>query len=709
MKRNRQVYFVIWLVLSLIVANQTVQSASAASVDPGAPGPYSVAREDYDFGATALTLTNFPAPVEFTGSVHYPTDLGEGPFPLIVFLHGRHVTCQSPLSLSWPCTGSSQPIPSYRGYDYIGQILASHGYIVVSISANGINARDNSVADLGMGARAELIQRHLDLWNTFNITGGAPFGSKFVGSVDLQNIGTMGHSRGGEGVVRHFLFNAAEGLPYGIKAVLPLAPTDFNRPIINNVPLAVMLPYCDGDVSDLQGVHFYDDARYNVPGDPASKHTVLVMGANHNFFNIIWTPSVFAPGSSDDWAVSSDPHCGNVPGNKRLTDAQQRGTGLAYVTAFFRTFIGRESSFLPLLTGELPPPPSAMTDDIFVSFHAPDDSRLRRDINRLLNASNLTSNTLGGAVTQNGLTPYDLCGGEAPQPQHCLPTQSQARQPHTTQSFLAPSKRGLSQLQIGWNASTAEYINALPIGTRDLSGYSTLQFRAAVNFADSRNPVETPQDLTVILTDGAGRSGAANVSDWSKALFYPPGQFGAVPKVILNTVRIPFFAFTASAPIGFDLADIRSVQFKFNQTTQGALLISDIAFTTLRQVVNDLVLGFIPDTDSSKTTSDTSGCPSGFIGKFSFTATLAAKQGSPPISNLVTSVNRLTNNNLLQNADDGPGGVGAQLTISKGLDPEYADGILTYPENIRNIPFTICLTSKTRFTFLVDVLGAIGQ
>jgi hypothetical protein len=96
---------------------------------------------------------------------------------------------------------------------------------------------------------------------------------------------------------------------------------------------------------------------------------------------------------------------------------------------------------------------------------------------------------------------------------------------------------------------------------------------------------------------------------------------------------------------------------------------------------------------------------------FIVAATLAAKQGSPPITNLLVSVNRLTNNNLMQNADGGPGGVGALLTIPKGLDPEYVDGILTHPENIRNIPFTICLspTNVTRFTFLVDVLGAIGQ
>ena len=141
-----------------------------------------------------------------------------------------------------------------------------------------------------------------------------------------------------------------------------------------------------------------------------------------------------------------------------------------------------------------------MTTDIFVSFHAPDDPRLRRDVNRLLTAMNLAINTLGGGVTQSGLTPYDLCGGEAPQPRHCLPSELLARQPHTTISRFAPLQRGLSQLRFGWNTTSATYTNELPVGARNVGGFFALQFRAAVNFADDRNPSGTPQDFSVVLT-----------------------------------------------------------------------------------------------------------------------------------------------------------------------------------------------------------------
>src|SRR5437667_3281639 len=100
--------------------------------DPGARGPLPVTREEYNFGDTAFTPTNFPGPVEVTASVHYPSGLPGGPYPLVVFLHGRHATCYigNAAFLEWPCTPPRLPIPSYQGYDYIAQSLASNGYIV---------------------------------------------------------------------------------------------------------------------------------------------------------------------------------------------------------------------------------------------------------------------------------------------------------------------------------------------------------------------------------------------------------------------------------------------------------------------------------------------------------------------------------------------------------------------------------------------------
>jgi hypothetical protein len=556
--------------------------APALGQDPGAPGPLAVTREEYNFGDTAFQPTNFPGPVELLASIHYPTALA-GPYPMIILLHGRHATCFSGTGgafLQWPCTNNREPIPSYKGYDYVSEVLASHGYVVVSISANGTNAVDNSVFDLGALARAELIQKHLDILNTFNTTGGAPFGNKFVGKFDLSKVGTMGHSRGGEGVVRHYVLNNSLGAPYGIKAVFPLAPVDFNRFVVNNAALNVLLPYCDGDVADLQGVHFYDDARYNVPGDQSPKHYELVMGANHNFYNTVWSPgSSTIPGAANDWLFvpngQNDSHCGTKAGNQRLTEAQQRGTGVAYMSAFFRAYVGGESQFIPILTGDAPPPPSAQTNNLFVSYHAP--AALRLDVNRLLNDTNLSINTLGGAATQIDLTPYDLCGGAAPPANKCLPGSLNAQQPHTTPSARS-SARGMTQLRTGWNNLTGNYRNDIPPTLGNVSGFQSVQFRVSVNFEDVRNVPGLAQDFRVVLTDASGASASVRVSDFSSALFYPPGEILAVPKVVLNTVRVPLSAFN-----GVNLNNVRSVQFSFNERLQGALLITDVAFASAPQ------------------------------------------------------------------------------------------------------------------------------
>jgi hypothetical protein len=577
MKSTIKNYFLASLALVVLAAG----AAFAQVPDPGTPGPLPVTREEYNFGDTAFQPTDFPGLVELRASIHYPTSLAGGPFPVIVFLHGRHATCfkGNTQLLQWPCTDNgSQPIPSFQGYDYVSNVLASHGYVVVSVSANGVNAVDNAVFDLGALARAELMQKHLDILKTFNTTGGAPFGTKFVGKFDLTRVGTMGHSRGGEGVVRHYVLNNSLGAPYGIKAVFPLAPTDFNRDVVNNAALNVLLPYCDGDVVDLQGVHFYDDARYNVPSDNAPKHYELVMGANHNFYNTIWSPdSSPFPGAANDWLVfvpggHSDSHCGSGKTSQRLTEAQQRGTGLAYMTAFFRAYVGGETQFTPILTGDAPPPASAQGSNLFVSYHAPANRRL--DVNRLLNDTNLTTNTLGGAATQTDLSPYELCGGDAPQPQRCIPGALNAQQPHTTPSARSPL-RGLSQLNTGWNNMTGNYRNNIPAALGNVSSFQAVQFRVSVNFGDVRNVAGLAQDFRVVLTDASGASSSVRVSDVSGALFYPPGEVLVVPKVVLNTVRVPLSAFS-----GVNLNAVRSVQFTFNERLQGGVLVTDVAFAS---------------------------------------------------------------------------------------------------------------------------------
>jgi Tol biopolymer transport system component len=103
-----------------------------------------------------------------------------------------------------------------------------------------------------------------------------------------------------------------------------------------------------------------------------------------------------------------------------------------------------------------------------------------------------------------------------------------------------------------------------------------------------------------------------------------------------------------------------------------------------------------------RTSTATSGCPGGFTGTFSFSGTLRANTGSPPLTDLRLQVRTVTNDNMLQNADRGPARVGGIQTVSR--TGTYADGVLGPGEAV-DLPFAICLQGRQPFRFLVDVLG----
>jgi CSLREA domain-containing protein len=107
--------------------------------------------------------------------------------------------------------------------------------------------------------------------------------------------------------------------------------------------------------------------------------------------------------------------------------------------------------------------------------------------------------------------------------------------------------------------------------------------------------------------------------------------------------------------------------------------------------------------ETYKTTSDTSACPSGFSGTFSFKARLT-NIGASPLLKLVIHINTLSNDNLLANAD--AGGLGATLTVPP-VDG-FSDRVLS-PGEFVDVPFEICLKEIAPFTFLVDVTGVVAR
>ena len=525
--------------------------------DPAAGGPYEVTRAEYHLGKQVFQPSEIGGKVDLVGDVHYPTDLADGPYPLVLFMHGNHVTCYRArtdrVAYRWPCRRGWRALPNYAGYDYIASRLASYGYVVASVSANGVNVLGNSVLDTGMRQRGEVVEKHIDLWNEWSTTGGDPFGTTFVGAVDLSRIGTMGHSRGGEGVVWNRIVDEERPDPYGIDAVLALAPVDFTRATINDVPFTVMLPYCDGDVYDLQGVHFFDDSRYLVPGDPAAKSTVTVFGANHNFFNTVWSPSGGYPGAFDDgeWTSCDD----------QLTQLEQRRVGVRYVVSFFRRYVGGEASLDPMWTGAATPS-SIEPARTLVSYLAPDTPEMRRDVDRFTDPGDLSTGETGGSVSPVGLGLYGWCANSFDLP--CVPGGLQD---------WDRNRPGLSEALVGWGGDGGTVRFRLPANSRDVSGFDALTFRTVVNPGYDQNRFAEYQDLSVALVDGAGNEVEVAASQvGNEALRYPIGRRGA-GHVLMNQVRFPLAGFT-----GVDLDDVRVVELRLHRTLAGVIDVADVAF-----------------------------------------------------------------------------------------------------------------------------------
>ncbi|OLB92458.1 MAG: hypothetical protein AUI15_20925 [Actinobacteria bacterium 13_2_20CM_2_66_6] len=233
-----------------------------------------VAVAGYDLGDTAFTDAQTGTVSELRAMVHYPRPL-TGRLPLIVVAHGSWWARDATDAVTWPCPSGSHPYPSYRGYDYLGGALAANGFVVVSISADAINQ-----TSFDYGDRARLINEHLRMWQRLANSGDGPLAGRFVdpstgrpltpaftGHIDMSRVGTLGHSRGGKGVMWQASDKHRGEWParVRVRAVLGLAPVKFDDPegdhsdtLITTLPFTVMTGTCDGAVGEA-GQQYLDD------------------------------------------------------------------------------------------------------------------------------------------------------------------------------------------------------------------------------------------------------------------------------------------------------------------------------------------------------------------------------------------------------------------------------------------------------------------
>jgi hypothetical protein len=477
-----------------LAAGQPSAPLPANPVDPGRPGSYRTVTGEYDLDP--VKLPGFAAPVEMKAVVVSPAG-ATGKRPLALFLHGRHSTCYKPgddeyASGEWPCPAGTKPIPSHKGYLTDQKLLASQGYVTVSISANGINGQDFAAEDGGAQARSSLVRQHLARWAGWaSRPASAPAAVRKAPKADLARVLLVGHSRGGEGVNRAAMDSlypapaAQDGyrgpVRWKIRGTVLIGPTIFGQNPVADVPSATILPGCDGDVSDLQGEVYVDGTR-GISKGGALHSAVYMVGANHNYFNSEWTPGTSeAPSWDDFWedGEQRDPVC-SVGTRTRLTADQQHRAGATYIAAAARLFVGGDDKVRPLLDGTGRRAPSA--DPARVLTHA---VGARRGAGFLPD----------GPVKVSGAT---LCSAIDPDPaKSCLDREAGGSSPHFA-SWETGRETGRRAVALKWSAP-GKAARVTPAAPLSLSGSKELALRVFVP------PNTTGTKLDVTVADSSGR------------------------------------------------------------------------------------------------------------------------------------------------------------------------------------------------------------
>lgn len=538
-------------------------------------------------GYWGFTPKEFP----INGRAWYPE--GEGPFPLVLIVHGNH-----------DMKDFSDP-----GYGYLGELLASRGYVFASVDMNFINGGIRNEND----GRGWFLLKHIDAFKEFAADEATPF----HGKIDFDRIALIGHSRGGEAVGHAAAFNRLSRYPddaslefdfnHGIRAIIAIAPVDgqylpTGRFVpVENVNYMVFHGSHDGDVTSFHGLRLYNRLSFTDNGD-YFKTAIYMYRANHGQWNTVW-------GNKDN-----GPRSARRLDLRGLIDGEaQREFGEIYISAFLETTLRDDPDYMPLfrdhrvIGGWLP---ETMYITQFESSSFRPLATFEEDID-------VTSGTAHG-VTLRG----DSLGVWR---EELLDLRSRNR-PTTS------SSQDNNALWLGWNnrvasdegavGTPASYTIALPDGLGSewgLTAASHLDLQlgavegqpgprrpadddantgappAAEDAAeDSRDEVrdedDEPVDLSVVVTDANGESASLRLSDYGP-IRRPletvvrrrndAESFDNQWELVLQSFSIPLADLVEVNP-AFDPARPREIRLVFDRTAAGTVVVDDIGFSERR-------------------------------------------------------------------------------------------------------------------------------
>jgi len=490
--------------------------------------------------------------------VWYPEDEAACPCPLVLIVHGNHNSFEF-----------SEP-----GYAYLGELLASRGYVFVSIDENFLNSGVYGPMIGENDARSWLMLQHLRQWRDWARSPGNPF----YGLVDMDHIALMGHSRGGEAAATAAMLNRLEHYPedarqqfdfdFAIKGVIAFAPSDGQyKPAgrlnqLEDISYLVFHGAQDSDISTFSGLRQYARVTFSSPSPEKGpfKTALYIDRANHGQFNTVW-------GNRDrslptGWLLNTR---AIMPGD------EQRQIAAVYVSAFLEDALRGDRSYRPLF----------------------------RDVRSGVKAGWLPERAFVNRYEDPGFVPIATFDEDADVTTISLPGGSAAgrwltRWRETQLRFRSGKDQQTGAVEIGWSQPRAAYTLDIPDGVAEqigVSAQSALVFEIAESKSSQRlagKSVATPADLTVVLTDGNGVSAAVALADhgfvplpirsqMTKWSAWEKKRFKRDSEPILQSVRVPLTAFEDHEPT-FEPSRITQVRFVFNRSPFGAVILDNVGF-----------------------------------------------------------------------------------------------------------------------------------
>ncbi len=571
-----------------------LEGTTLAMPDPGKPGPFKVRTYSYgggsdrhrpDFAAKASWRSKpvdgskldtewkglggklrtaywgfDPKAFPVQGRVWAPE--GPGPFPLVLIVHGNH----------------SMEDFSDPGYAYLGELLASQGFILVSVDENFLNSslvdRINPLEDRPSkenDARGWMLLEHLVQWRGWNADRANPLYAK----VDMDRIGIIGHSRGGEAVAVAAAFNKLSHYPddasvpfrygFNLRAVAAIAPVDGqykarSRPTpLKDVNYFVLHGSLDGDVSSFMGSSQY--ARDTLTGQvPAFKSSLYIKDANHGQFNTTW-------GDNDiglPWPVLL---------NLRdlLPPDDQRQIAKVYLSAFLQTTLMDRSGYQPLFAD--PRRGAAWLPKGYLAANYTDSRTvMAATFEEDLDVATASS---GGTIAGRNLSVWREADVKLKSNQ--MDTQAALVGWDDRVHKGASYSLDLGAAAVGAGPSADLVFSAADADLKSLpEGFKPPKARG-------KTPKPAPLDWTVVLIDASGVEARLPLSH--DQVLYPQikGQTRAFPEidgtktaeVVLRRYRLPLADFAKANP-RLDLGALKTVRFDFDRSKRGVIALDDV-------------------------------------------------------------------------------------------------------------------------------------